>query len=70
MKQKYIVLAIRLKKKQIDFFASDLKYELTRFVDLYFSQTNDFSNYSRLQYSKLIVDNNSIDSFPVRCSLF
>lgn len=70
MKQKDLVLTIIFLNKQVDVFISDSKYKWTRFVDLCFSQNNDFSNYSHLQYSKLIVDNNTTDIFPVHCNLF
>lgn len=40
MKQNIIKLYWHFdKKKHTDFFTNDLKYELTNFVDLYFSQS-------------------------------
>lgn len=57
-------------KNYADFFTTDLKYELISFIDLYFTQNNNFSNNNPLNHLKFIIDKNLIDSFPKYNGLF
>lgn len=57
-------------KKYADFFTTDLKVELSGFVDMYFKQDCVSSIDSPLSYLEFIAKNNLIDSFPECCILF
>lgn len=58
-----------LMEKYPTFFTTALKYELISFADIYFSQEQDSTKHSPLQYLNFIVEKNLISSFPECCSL-